>query len=232
VKPIFPALPPSGLIAWFASNPIAANLLMLLIIMGGCGSLLHMDKEVFPRFMPHQIDVKAVYPGAGPLEIEESVCIRIEEAIYNLAGIKRLKTEIIEGECTVKVAILPDYDRNQIMNAVQGRVQAIPRLPKGLERIEVLPGHRIGDDGVIWVALHGPTDPLTLKRLSDRIQGDLSQIQGVTRAHNYYDLPYEIAIEVSSERLRQFRVSLNEVTETIRRASVDLPAGVIKNPMG
>ena len=205
---------------------------MLLIIMGGCGSLLHMDKEVFPRFMPHQIDVKAVYPGAGPLEIEESVCIRIEEAIYNLAGIKRLKTEIIEGECTVKVAILPDYDRNQIMNAVQGRVQAIPRLPKGLERIEVLPGHRIGDDGVIWVALHGPTDPLTLKRLSDRIQGDLSQIQGVTRAHNYYDLPYEIAIEVSSERLRQFRVSLNEVTETIRRASVDLPGGVIKNPMG
>jgi multidrug efflux pump subunit AcrB len=232
VKPILPAMPPSGLIAWFASNPIAANLLMLLILLGGCGSLLLMDKEVFPRFTPHQIDVKAVYPGAGPLEIEESVCIRIEEAIYNLAGIKRLKTEIIEGECTVKVAILPDYDRNQIMNTVQGRVQAIPRLPKGLERIEVLPGHRIGDDGVIWVAMHGPTDPLTLKRLSDRIQGDLSQIPGVTRAHNYYDLPYEIAIEVSSERLRQFRISLNEVTETIRRASVDLPGGVIKNPMG
>src|SRR5215217_5291601 len=174
---------------------------MLLIIMGGCGSLLLMDKEVFPRFMPHQIDVKAVYPGAGPLEIEESVCVRIEEAIYNLSGVKRLKTEIIEGECTVKVVILPEHDKNQVMNTIQGRVQAIPRLPKGLERIEVLPGHRIGDDGVIWVALHGPTDALTLKRLSDRIQGDLSQIPGVTRAHNYYDIPYELAIEVSSERL-------------------------------
>jgi multidrug efflux pump subunit AcrB len=232
VRPILSTVPASGLVAWFASNPIAANLLMLLILIGGSGSLLLMDKEVFPRFMPHQIDVKAVYPGAGPLEIEESVCVRIEEAIYNLSGVKRLKTEIIEGECTVKVVILPDHDKNQVMNTIQGRVQAIPRLPKGLERIEVLPGHRIGDDGVIWVALHGPTDALTLKRLSDRIQGDLSQIPGVTRAHNYYDLPYELAIEVSSERLRQFRVSLNEVTETIRRASIDLPGGVIKNPMG
>lgn len=232
MRPIPPVAPPSGLIAWFASNPIAANLLMMLILIGGCGSLLVMDKDVFPRFLPHQIDVKAAYPGAGPLEIEESVCIRIEEAIYNLAGVKRLKTEIIEGECNVRVAVLPSYDKNQVMNTIQGRVHALPRLPKGLEKIEVLPANRIGDDGVIWVALHGPADPVTVKRLGDRIQGDLSQIPGVTRAHNYYDLPYEIAIEVSSERLRQFRVSLNEVTETIRRTSMDLPGGVIKNPMG
>lgn len=232
MRPIPPAALPFGLIAWFASNPIAANLLMMLILIGGCGSLLVMDKDVFPRFLPHQIDVKAAYPGAGPLEIEESVCIRIEEAIYNLAGVKRLKTEIIEGECNVRVAVLPNYDKNQVMNTIQGRVHALPRLPKGLEKIEVLPANRIGDDGVIWVALHGPADPITVKRLGDRIQGDLSQIPGVTRAHNYYDLPYEIAIEVSSERLRQFRVSLNEVTETIRRTSMDLPAGVIKNPMG
>lgn len=228
-----PAAPrPSGLIARFAANPVAANLLMLLILLGGAGSLLLMDKEVFPRFLPHQVEVTATYPGAGPQEIEESVCIRIEEAIYDLPGVKRLKGDITEGTCIVKVLILPNYDMNQVMNAVQGRVQTIQRLPKGLEKIEVKPATRIGDDGVIWVALHGPTDPHTLKRLSDRIQVDLSQIPGVTRAHNYYDRAYEIAIEVSSERLRQFRVSLNEVTETIRRASVDLPGGTMKNPMG
>lgn len=222
----------SGLIARFAANPVAANLLMLLILLGGAGSLVLMDKEVFPRFLPHQVEITATYPGAGPQEIEESVCIRIEEAIYDLPGVKRLKSDITEGTCIVKVLVLPDYDKNQVMNAVQGRVQSIQRLPKGVEKIEVRPGTRIGDDGVIWVALHGPTDPHTLKRLSDRIQADLSQIPGVTRAHNYYDRAYEISIEVSSERLRQFRVSLNEVTETVRRASVDLPGGTMKNPMG
>jgi multidrug efflux pump subunit AcrB len=223
---------PSGPITWFAANPVAANLLMLLILIGGVGSLILMDKEVFPRFLPHQIEIKATYPGAGPLEIEESVCVRIEEAIYNLPGVKRLNSEIIEGECTIKLAVLPAHNRDQVMSAVHGRVQTIQRLPKGLEKIEVHPANRIGDDGVIWVALHGPTDPLTLKRLGDSIHGELSQIPGVVRAHNYYELPYEISIEVSSQRLRQYSVSLNEVTEAIRRASIDLPGGTVKNPMG
>ena len=219
-------------IAWFAANPVAANLLMLLILLGGSASLVLMDKEVFPRFVPHQIEVKATYPGAGPLEIEDSLCIRIEEAIHDLSGIKRLTSHIVEGECNVRLAILPSYDRDQVMNAVRGRVQSIQRLPKGLEKIDVQPARRVNDDGVIWVALHGPTDLITLKRLSDRIQGELSQIPGVTRAFNYYDIAYEIAIEVSTERLRQYGVSLNEITETIRRASVDLPGGIMKNPKG
>lgn len=227
-----PIVLPSGLIAWFASNPIAANLLMLLILFGGAGSLYLMDKDVFPHFLPHQIEVKATYPGVGPLELEESVCMRIEGAIYNLMGIKQLKTDIIEGVCTVTVMILPNYDKNHVMIAVQGRVQALQRLPKELEKIEVQPAQRIGANGIIWVSLHGPTDALTLKHVGERIQGDLSLIPGVTSARNYYDSPYEIAIEVSSERLLQFRVSLNEITETIRQASVDLSGGVLKNPMG
>jgi multidrug efflux pump subunit AcrB len=230
--PRIDTLRPSGLIAWFASNPVAANLLMLLILFGGAGSLLVMDKEVFPRFRPHQVDIKAIYPGAGPLEIEESVCVRIEEAVYDLPGVKRLKSEITENECTVRVEVLPGHDKDQVMNAVRGRVQSIHRLPKSLEKIEVQPAYREGDDGVIWVALHGPTDPLTLKRLGDRIQADLARLPGVTLAYNYYDLPYEIAIEVSSERLRQHRLSVHEVAEAVRRASVDLPGGLVKSPAG
>src|SRR5688572_21347698 len=130
---------PSGLIAWFAANPVAANLLMLLILLGGGVSLILMDKEVFPRFVPHEIEIRATYPGAGPTEIEESVCIRIEEAIYNLSGIKRIRSEIIESECFIRLAILPTHDRDQVMNAVRSRVLAIQRLPKGLEKIDVQP---------------------------------------------------------------------------------------------
>ncbi|WP_434110157.1 efflux RND transporter permease subunit [Methylocaldum sp. GT1TLB] len=222
----------SGLVGWFASNPVAANLLMLLILFGGIGSLIVMDKEVFPRFLPHQIEIKAIYPGAGPLEIEESVCIRIEEAVYDLPGVKRLKSEISEGECRVNVVVLPGHDKDRVMNAVRGRVQSIQRLPKTLEKIEVQPAYREGDDGVIWVALHGPTDPLILKRLGERIQGDLARLPGVTRALNYYDVPYEIAIEVSSERLRQHRLSLHDVADAVRRTSVDLPGGMVKSPAG
>ncbi|MDO9107197.1 MAG: efflux RND transporter permease subunit [Methylovulum sp.] len=221
-----------GLLAWFAGNPVAANLLMLLILAGGWSSYTLIDTEVFPRFSPHIIEVSAFYPGAGPLEIEASVCVRIEEAIFDVPGIKRLNTEISQGKCQVNAAVLADYDRELVMNTIHGRIQAIPRLPKGLEKIDVQPAMRDGDDGVIWVALHGRTDPLTLKRFGEHIQQQLAAIPGITKAINYGDIPYEIAIEVSATKLRQYRLSLHDVVLAMRRASIDLPAGLVKSPTG
>ena len=101
----------TGLLAWFATNPVAANLLMLLILIGGLVGYNVMDKEVFPRFNPQQIEVTARYPGAAPLEVEESVCVRIETAIYDVPGVKRLYSEIRKGEgyeCYIKVSVFPD----------------------------------------------------------------------------------------------------------------------------
>jgi multidrug efflux pump subunit AcrB len=223
---------PDGLLAWFASNPVAANLLMILIVIGGIVGFKVMDKEVFPRFNPQQIDVIAEYPGAGPLEIEESVCVRIEEAVNDMPGVKRLNSEILEGRCTVKVSVLPDYDRETIINSLRGRIQNIPRLPKNLEKIDIQPAVRDGDDGVIWVALHGPADPLTLQRFGEHIRTDLEHIPGVFRVLNYGVIPYEIAIEVSSAKLNQYRLSLHDITEAVRRASLDQSGGLVKTPTG
>jgi len=222
----------SGLLAWFAANPVAANLLMLLILIGGLSSYTVIDTEVFPRFSPQIIEVNAAYPGAGPLEIEDAICVRIEEAIFDVSGVKRLNTEITEGQCQVSVAVLPGYDREQVMSAVRSRVQAIQRLPKGLDAIDVWPATRDSDDGVIWVALHARTDPLTLKRYGQQIEQQLAAIPGVTHARNYGNIPYEIAVEVSSQKLRQYRLSLHDIAEAMRRASIDLPAGLVKSPAG
>ncbi len=230
----FPSKPRlhSGLLAWFASNPVAANLLMMLIIIGGLVGYRVMDKEVFPRFNPHQIEIIAAYPGAGPLEIEESVCIRIEEAINDVAGVKRIFSEIQQGICNIKVSILPDYEPEQIQNTLQGRIQSIPRLPKNLEKIELKRAQRDDDDGVIWVSLHGPTDPLSLQRYGERIRSDLELIPGVLRVRNYNELSYEITINVSPIKLQQYHLSLHNVTEAIHRASLDQSNGLVKTPAG
>lgn len=223
---------PAGLLAWFAANPVAANLLMMLIIVGGIAGIDRMDKEVFPRFNTHQIDITAEYPGAGPLEIEESVCVRIEEAINDIPGIKRQTSAIQEGKCIVKVSVLPDYDKDRMVDSLRGRIQNIPRLPKDLEKIDIQPSLRAGDDGVIWVALHGPTDALTLQRFGERIRTDLEQIPGVRKVLNYGEIPYEIAIEIPSIKLNQYQLSLHDVTEALRRASLDQTGGLIKTPSG
>lgn len=221
-----------GVLAWFAGNPVAANLLMLLILTGGVLGILGVDKEVFPRFSPNKIQIEAVFPGAGPTEVEESVCVPIEEAIHDVPGVKHLHGEIRGDNCQIGVEILPDYDRNQLMATLQSRVQAIPRLPKQLEKIQVSPADREDDDGVIWLALHGATDAATLQRYGDRIQEQLAAIPGVSRARNYGELAYEIDIEVLPQQLRKYQLTLDEVAQAIRKASVDLPGGLIKNPDG
>ena len=222
----------TGLLAWFASNPVAANLLMMLILIGGLVGYSVMDKEVFPRFNPQQIEITALYPGAGPLEIEASVCMRIETAIIDVPGVKRLYTEIQQGSCNIKVSVLPDTDLEQVLNALQGRVQGIPRLPKSLEKIEVKRVERNEDDGVIWVALHGPADPLALQRYGEHIRADIERIPGVRTVRNYNEVAYEIAIEVSSAKLHQYQLSLHDVSKAIRRASLDQSSGLVKTPAG
>jgi multidrug efflux pump subunit AcrB len=224
--------PSNSLLAWFASNPVAANLLMLLILIGGISSYTRINTEVLPRFSPQQIQIKAYYPGSGPFEIESAVCIRIEEAVFDVSGVKRLNTEITQGECLIKVAVLPDYDKDQVTNSLRSRVQAIPRLPKGLEKIDVQAAKREDDDGVIWVALHGKTDLLSLQRYGEHIQQQLTAIPGVTKANNYGAVAYEIAVEVSSAKLQQYGLGLSDVAAAMRRVSLDLPAGVVKNPAG
>jgi multidrug efflux pump subunit AcrB len=222
----------AGILAWFASNPVAANLLMVLILIGGIAGFTIMDKEVFPRFNPQKIEITALLPGSGPLEIEASVCVRIEEAISEVPGVKRLNTEIDEDVCSIKVSVLPEYDREQVISTLRGRIQSIPRLPKNLEKIDVQPANRDDDDGVIWVALHGPASSVELQRYGERIRADLEQIPGVLRVRNYYEIAYEIAIEISPAKLRQYHLSLHNVTEAIRRASLDQTGGLVKTPAG
>jgi multidrug efflux pump subunit AcrB len=221
-----------NLLAWFAANPVAANLLMLLIMSGGLLGIADVDKEVFPRFSPHQIVVNTQYLGAGTAEVEESVCVPIEEAIYDIPGVKHLHSEIRGDDCKIDVEILPDVPREQVMASVQSKVQGIARLPKQLEKIQVLPADRNDDDGVIWVALHGNTDAFTLQSFGEHIQQQLAAIPGVSKARNYGEMAYELAIEVSPDKLRQYQMTLDEVAQSVRKASVDLPGGLVKNPDG
>lgn len=222
----------SGLLAWFACNPVAANLLMLLIVTGGVLGLFGVDKEVFPRFAPAQLTIRASYPGAGPSDVEESVCIPIEEAIHDLAGIKHLHGEIRGENCKINVEIFPNREREEMTALIRGRIQAIRHFPEQLEKIDILPADRQDEDGVIWVALHGNTDAFALQQFGDRIQERLATIPGVSLARNYGELGNEIAIEISSVQLNRYQLTLEDVAQAIRKASVNLPGGLIKNRQG
>jgi multidrug efflux pump subunit AcrB len=227
----FPKPGTSGLIPWFAANPIAANLLMLLIWLGGVIGLWILNKETLPPIRTGVVEIVAAYPGAGPAEVERAVCIPLERAVFDLPGIKSLTSESTEEKCTLRAAVLDGYALQDLISAVRSRTHAVPQLPRAVDRIEV----REQDLGsfVINVVLYGPTDDLTLKRLGEGIREDLLRIPGVTRLGDFTaEAPYEVAVQVSAARLRQLQLSLAEVAEKIRQTSLDLPGGVVKSRAG
>jgi multidrug efflux pump subunit AcrB len=126
-----------GLLAWFAANPVAANLLMVILFLGGTLSLLHMDKQAFPKFDPPVINISAEYPGAGPAEVEEGVCIPIEETIHDLNGIKQIKTVAIDEKCSIKVFVEQDFDVRHLVSNLRARTESLRNLPKAVERITI-----------------------------------------------------------------------------------------------
>src|SRR5690554_6020631 len=126
-----------SVLAWFAANPVAANLLMIVIFLGGALSLQDVDKQAYPRFAPTTVRISAEYPGAGPSEVEESVCIPIEEAIHDLVGIKRLSTEALDGKCLIVVYVQQDYDTKDLALNIRSRTQTLRNLPRAVEKIDI-----------------------------------------------------------------------------------------------
>ncbi len=223
--------PNSGLIAWFAVNPVAVNLLMLLIWVGGITSLWSIDKDVLPSLASEGIEITALYPGAGPSEVEKSVCIPLERAVFDLPGIKDLSSESTEGKCTVRTGIKEGYNLQSLMSAIRMRTLTISQLPKAVDRIKVQESN--AGKLLINVILFGSTDELTLKQVGQGIRDDLLRIPGVIRLADFTaEAPYEVSAQISSTRLQQLQLSLGEVAEAVRQTSLDLPGGVLKSPAG
>ena len=184
-----------GAIDWFAKNPVAANLLMVMILAGGFMSLLSTKREVFPEINMDLITIEVPYLGAAPEEVEEGVSVRIEEAIQGIDGIKRITSTSAEGMGQVVVELEIGANASRVVDEVKSRVDAIDTFPEETEKpiIREITNRR----QVINVAVSGPADESTLKRLGERVRDEISAIEGITLVELQNARPYEISIEVS-----------------------------------
>jgi multidrug efflux pump subunit AcrB len=219
-----------GILAWFAANHVAANLLMFLIIVGGTLSAFNIRKETQPEFELNMIQIQVPYLGAGPEEVEEGVVIKIEEALQDVEGIKKIRSTAREGSGQVTLEVDLESDLNEVMSEVKTRVDAISTFPALTERPVV---SKIEPrQPVIMIAIHGDLDPFARKTISQEIRTELMQMSSVNQVNNFGDRAYEISVEVSEHNLRQYGLTMSEVSQAIRNSSVDMPGGTIKTEGG
>ncbi len=220
-----------GVLAWFASNHVAANLLMMVVLVAGALSLWRMKVEVFQDIDPGMIRVEVAYPGASPAEVEEGICLRVEEAIKGIDGIKRINSDAFEGMGVV-VAELEDYaDDREALDDVKSAVDRILEFPPkdAEEPVVVDVESRIQ---VISVVIYGDAPERTLKELAEQARDELTAMGNISLVDVVGARRYEISIEISEESLRRYGLTIAQVADTIRQSSLDLPGGSIKTKGG
>ncbi|SDY67601.1 efflux RND transporter permease subunit [Nitrosomonas sp. Nm33] len=218
------------LIIWFARNPIAANLLMIVIIAGGLIGLTVSKRHNVPPAPANQLKIEIAYPGAGPAEVEQALCIPIEEAIHDLEGIRHINATASQAECEIIVEFDPAIDSTRFQATVQARMDRITAFPKGAEKLKIQEV-KVGTIA-ITVMVHGEVDMLALIRQRDQLQAMLSKHPDIGLMMPWPQLPYEISIEITESDLRRYALNFEEIAEAIRAASNNIPAGELKKSDG
>ena len=218
------------MLTWFAKNGVAANLLMVLIIIGGWINAGKIRKEVFPEFSSDLISVTVPYLGAAPQEVEEAICARIEEAVQDLESVKRLRSIAAEGAGTVTIELLSGSNVRNALDDIKARVDAIDTFPVETEKPIVQ--ELVVRKQVLNIAISGQADERTLKHLAERVRDEVSSLDGISQVELAASRPYEISIEVSENALRRYGLTFDQVAQMVRRSSLDLPGGSIKTEGG
>ncbi len=213
-----------------AANPVAANILMLVFLLGGLFWGLQIKQEVFPEFEIDEVRIRVAYPGASPEEVAEGIILPVEEAIAGLDGISEVRSSAVEGVGSVRVEALRGIDLQQLNLDIKSEVDRITSFPEEAEEpVVTVPVRR---RAVISLILYGELPESVLRETAERVRDQLLQDAQITQAELIGEQPLEISIDIAQDTLRSYNLSLQEVAARIRQASLDLPGGTIKASSG
>jgi HAE1 family hydrophobic/amphiphilic exporter-1 len=216
------------LIAAAVHNPVATNLLMLILIIGGAWSALTLNRETLPQLSFDIIQVSMQFDGATPADIEKGVVVKIEEAISGLEGIRKSFSHAYEDLGLVWAELEPGADNRKVMDEIKDEVEKIETFPEQAKEPRFVELAR--RQQVINIAVFGDQPERVLKEVANGIRDDLMATPVISQVEVYGTRDYEISIEVSETALRRYHLTFDQIRDIVRRSSLDLPAGDLKTP--
>ncbi len=219
-----------GPIAWMVKNPVAANLLMLLCLVGGFVSFKQIKQEVFPNLTSDRVTISVSYPGGTPEEMEQSVCLAAEEAVRSLEGVDEVTSVAQEGRATVTAELMEGVDRIKVYQEIQAEIDRITTFPDGAERPVVSISGRIRD--AMSLIIYGEGSGLTMRNIAEQVRDRVLLLPEVTQVSLSGTRNLEISIEVSQEELRRYGLTHQSLAQSIRTQSREISGGAIKTDSG
>ncbi len=219
-----------ALTGWFIRNPVAANLMMVLILFLGVQTLLNIRIEGFPRVPPESVEITVEYPGATAAQVDELVTQKIEQALEGVRGVRSITSQSSNAFAAISVRRAGGEDLQDVLDRVRIRIDGLTDLPSQARRPVIeASGY---DFPALYVNLYGPADPATLRTLGQRLREDLLAQPELSRLRIWGLIPRELRIEADPERLRQYGLTVADVTEAIRANSLTFQAGELRTDGG
>jgi multidrug efflux pump subunit AcrB len=219
-----------GVFAWFARNPVAANIMILLVMFGGFMQLRSIKQEVFPQVDLELIVINVPYPGASPEEVEQGVTLVTEEAVRGIDGVKKVTSTSGEGFATVVVELQLGQDPDEVLNKVRAGIDRITTYPESVEKPLVF--EATNQFQVISLVIYGDQPEATLKQWAERARDDLLDLPEITVVQLSGTRAPEFSIEIPQDTLRRHRLTLDGVAALVRATCVELGGGRIKTEGG
>ncbi|NOY80467.1 MAG: efflux RND transporter permease subunit [Kiritimatiellaeota bacterium] len=219
-----------GLTGLMTRRPVAANLLMVFLLVGGLIMSFRIKQEVFPEFQLDLVTVTVPYPGAGPEEVEKGIVEAVEEEVRGLDGVKKVSSTAAEGVGTVVVELMEGTDANKALQDVKNAVDSITTFPEDAER----PLIRLATTRhqVISLVLFGDVPRHAMRDLAERVRDELLAKKNITLVDLSGVRPMEIGVEVPRDTLRRYGLTLEQVARTIRASALELPGGGVRTRSG
>lgn len=217
-------------IAFMARNPIAANLLMIILLGGGVFTMFNIQKEVFPQYELDFVDVSVVYPGSSPAEVEQGILRPVEEAVRGVQGIKEITSTAEEGSGNVSIELVSGSDRMQVFQDIDQAVNRITTFPDDIEEPEVR--LQSNQREVMELGLYGDADIWTLRKLAEQLRDQLLSTGNITQVEIGNVPDYVTHIEIPRQRLMEYDLTLGQVVDIVRSSSEDVPAGAVETSSG
>ena len=214
-----------GIIAWFAHNPVAANLLMWILIVGGLLALPNTHQEEFPTLEVDAVQVNVPYLGAAPAEVESGVCIRVEEAIQVTEGIDKVTSSASEGYCSVVIELVEGVDKTKLSNDIKSKVDAISSFPAETEQPVTAEVTLLAT--VLQIAIAGNADERTLKLIGQQLRDDLKYLYHLRESMRGIDVlnsTQSLLHDKPGDVIEQIHLGIDsfEVEEAIKKKKVIL----------
>ena len=221
----------NALIAWWARNPIAANLLMVAIIFAGIAGYLRVEREVFPSASFNFATINVAWPGASPREIEEQIILRIEEAISDVDGVEHVDAVAREGSASLTIEGKDTVDTTVFLNEIKTRVDGISTLPA--DAFPPVVSQIRNQDGAMYIALYGDLDERALNRLARELRDEAARLPNASPVVELWGaLREEVSIEVSESALQRYGLTFDDVARAIRGSSINLAGGQVRTDTG